>query len=595
MGGSISRNYKGSTMLGKSLRHTTGNVIEAQATVAHMEPKLTSVDLRLVPLLRLFGDHIPILEAWLSGKMQPVGSRLPGQATAYGGSGRGIPFPSLRSYLPALRRKGTMISRPTAEEMLSQIKAEEEQAEEEHCRAEEAQAEYAQLRDAFSGAGAGCLKYRLEEELGRKATLDEFCAHWAERIVELGRVLLEKGLAHRLDELAPESRAKMYALEILRRGIEGRTEEVNRLLREVAELTFGGEVSDWLRGRLEAEILQYRTLAVTGTDGICRPVFQEFEVVKHPSDLSEVPDDPELYLQRNWPLDEAAKKELVEWSKRLRDWKRRWNAAGRNPSPSEYSVLTEERRRLEADLYLFNLQHDIVEPPDPPSADPVALLRKKCFEAYDILDLLELTPIGRECFKETEKAPLTVVRNLYRQARRLVQAGIASAPPEEPGPFTDKGAAFRAIDRLLQWLAVLSAPPIAAEATPQVEERDLSDSHEAGEPMRRGQEESHGNPPVPHPDGPEPPHWLWFGNVRHRIGTGRSRLSWQLLNHFWTRDSAAYEDLQGLGMPWSDPVTDSAIATAVNRFNNEMPTGFPWKLTTKNRCVAKESRENPVT
>jgi hypothetical protein len=99
---------------------------------------------------------------------------------------------------------------------------------------------------------------------------------------------------------------------------------------------------------------------------------------------------------------------------------------------------------------------------------------------------------------------------------------------------------------------------------------------------------------TPHPDGPVAPHWLWLANVRHRIGSGRSQLSWLLLKHFWNRDSATYEDLQGLDRPWLDPVDDSTVGTAVNRFNAQMPPGFPWKLITKNRCVAKESRENPT-
>jgi hypothetical protein len=100
--------------------------------------------------------------------------------------------------------------------------------------------------------------------------------------------------------------------------------------------------------------------------------------------------------------------------------------------------------------------------------------------------------------------------------------------------------------------------------------------------------------PTPRADGPEAPHWLWLNNIRHRIGKGRSRLSWQLLQYFWLRDSATYEDLQGSDKPWPDPVNDSAVSTAVNRFNTDMPRGFRWKLVTKNRCVAKESRENPA-
>jgi hypothetical protein len=67
------------------------------------------------------------------------------------------------------------------------------------------------------------------------------------------------------------------------------------------------------------------------------------------------------------------------------------------------------------------------------------------------------------------------------------------------------------------------------------------------------------------------------------------------LEYFWERDSATYEDLQGEGKPWSDPVTDSAVATAVTRFKNDIPQGFPWILGTKNRCVYKKSRQNPAT
>lgn len=101
-------------------------------------------------------------------------------------------------------------------------------------------------------------------------------------------------------------------------------------------------------------------------------------------------------------------------------------------------------------------------------------------------------------------------------------------------------------------------------------------------------------PEMPAPDGPVPPHWLrWHGELL-QVGSRRSRLSWKLLHHFWRRNSAAYEDLQGPDLPWPDPVTDSAVATAVNRFNNDVPNDFPWKLATKERSVVKESRRNPI-
>jgi hypothetical protein len=81
-------------------------------------------------------------------------------------------------------------------------------------------------------------------------------------------------------------------------------------------------------------------------------------------------------------------------------------------------------------------------------------------------------------------------------------------------------------------------------------------------------------------NGPEPPNRLWWNNQKHLIGTRAYNLSWKLLDYFWDRDSAAFEDLNGEGKPWGNPVSDSAICTAVARFNNEpWPSGFHWKLS----------------
>src|SRR5262249_7906852 len=66
--------------------------------------------------------------------------------------------------------------------------------------------------------------------------------------------------------------------------------------------------------------------------------------------------------------------------------------------------------------------------------------------------------------------------------------------------------------------------------------------------------------PTRRPDGPDPPLWFWWKGRRHRIGKKRSRLSWLLLDYFWNRDSSTYEDLQGPGLPWSDPVSDTAVS-----------------------------------
>jgi hypothetical protein len=101
----------------------------------------------------------------------------------------------------------------------------------------------------------------------------------------------------------------------------------------------------------------------------------------------------------------------------------------------------------------------------------------------------------------------------------------------------------------------------------------------------------------PHPDGPEPPCWLRWKGKRIKIGDGRSARSWRLLNYFWNHESATYEDLcEGADpdKPWDRPVHDGTIASAVNRMNQTLPADFPWSLSTLNRCVEKQSRENPA-
>ena len=96
------------------------------------------------------------------------------------------------------------------------------------------------------------------------------------------------------------------------------------------------------------------------------------------------------------------------------------------------------------------------------------------------------------------------------------------------------------------------------------------------------------------PDGPVPPHRLRWRGELVRIGSSRAQLPWRLLNFFWERSSATFEELQGAGGPWPDPVRESAIASAINRFNTALPADFPWRLATKAYWVFKESRENPL-
>jgi hypothetical protein len=99
----------------------------------------------------------------------------------------------------------------------------------------------------------------------------------------------------------------------------------------------------------------------------------------------------------------------------------------------------------------------------------------------------------------------------------------------------------------------------------------------------------------PHPNGLEPPRSLWWEGERYEIGTKRSRRCWLLLDYMWSRQRATFQELQGPEKPWEDPVTESAISTAVNRLNLHLPASLPWRLEIDGGCVVKrrtESQEN---
>ena len=89
----------------------------------------------------------------------------------------------------------------------------------------------------------------------------------------------------------------------------------------------------------------------------------------------------------------------------------------------------------------------------------------------------------------------------------------------------------------------------------------------------------------PHPDGPEPPHFLWWDNNRYQIGDNNAVVAWRLLDFMWNRESASFSALKGVNSVWEDEVADSTIRNTVNRLKNSLPPGFPKKLATKNFTV----------
>jgi hypothetical protein len=98
---------------------------------------------------------------------------------------------------------------------------------------------------------------------------------------------------------------------------------------------------------------------------------------------------------------------------------------------------------------------------------------------------------------------------------------------------------------------------------------------------------------TPHADGPEPPYWFWWQAKRVRIGRGKSRRPWQLLDYMWGRSHATFQELCGPGKPWEDPVSDATFSTTANRVNNDLPVAYPRRLAVQNSCVIwKELPQN---
>jgi hypothetical protein len=187
-------------------------------------------------------------------------------------------------------------------------------------------------------------------------------------------------------------------------------------------------------------------------------------------------------------------------------------------------------------------------------------------------------------------------RQAAGQALVWMDPTVTSAVPDPEHQAADAGSAAAAAPPLKAFQPHADSAP--SQETFPASESTVPDGSGASCPDGQEQADDDSDTDLQatprHPDGPEAPHWLWWNDERIRIGIGRSQRSWGLLQFFWGRDSASFEDLCGPGKPWLDSVSDSAIATAVNRFNNDMPSRFPWMLATKNRCVYKQSRQNPA-
>lgn len=90
-------------------------------------------------------------------------------------------------------------------------------------------------------------------------------------------------------------------------------------------------------------------------------------------------------------------------------------------------------------------------------------------------------------------------------------------------------------------------------------------------------------------DGPAGGRWLWWKNVQYKVPGG---VVYRLLDYMWDRDSAHYDDLVDDHV-FNTSVAPQTIRSYANKTNNELPAGFPWRLSTDsdNRQLTKVPRD----
>ena len=161
-----------------------------------------------------------------------------------------------------------------------------QQAEKQRADQEEAEAQKHRIRGEQLHSAFAAVKHfhpdKLRVTLGRAPTDDEAVGAWAKLLIDLGKELRDKAdhLTCQPDQLAHDGdEAKAVAIEILRDALKGDTSKVARRLIDVGECPyrFHSQVSDWLRGDLENEIMGHRTLVVVGDDGKPRIVPDELQ------------------------------------------------------------------------------------------------------------------------------------------------------------------------------------------------------------------------------------------------------------------------------------------------------------------------------
>src|SRR5262249_17611456 len=144
---------------------------------------------------------------------------------------------------------------PAIQAILDKAKAKERQA-------AEARRTVAEREARFRRAHAAWLRVSQfrGDAIPEELTGDSLNRRYAELIVDLGQILKADGWQDCLDAVSPGSDAKTYAVEVLRRAMEGDTATVRTMVRESVSTLFhlGLTADGWLREGLMYEVLGIR-------------------------------------------------------------------------------------------------------------------------------------------------------------------------------------------------------------------------------------------------------------------------------------------------------------------------------------------------
>jgi hypothetical protein len=160
------------------------------------------------------------------------------------------------------------------------------------------------------------------------------------------------------------------------------------------------------------------------------------------------------------------------------------------------------------------------------------------------------------------------VRGMVRAAHLILRHHeLTGGPPEPVTELPDRESYITHLEYVRDFLrrslsvAQREAPRVQGQRPPQPQQQH-SESNAAP-----NQSVSNENTVPVHPDGPEKPCWLWWGNVRHELAP---RL-WQILAYLWTRDNVSVEEL--VSQVWGEEgedIQDATVRSNLCQLNNRL-------------------------